>query len=205
MAKVNEPIQTIDQIIGGNLRVLREREALTLKEAAETVALLTGRSLTESSLSRWEGGYNQFSAADLYMWSQIYSVNAIALLQPQPHVTHIRIYNRDVPTELYAYDFFIDPRGTFTERARRLLEREKHRGPDIGAALDDIQDRLNVKAGLADLHAALVNSRKMRDAMKASPDKPAAQIGLELHDAGEFLATTDQTERLNDGIAQEDE
>lgn len=147
-------VKTIDQIIGRNLRALRKRETLTLAQAAEVLTVLLHRPLSEASLSRWEGGYNQFTAVDLYGWSQIYGVNVIALLQPADDVTHIHVNDRDVPVDSYAYDFFIDPRGTFTDRAGRLAERRSEGTTDVVDALNDVRDRLGRKGRLADLHAS---------------------------------------------------
>lgn len=225
MAKAHEPIQTIDQIIGANIRALREREALTLKDAAEVLAVLTGRSLTESSLSRWEGGYNQFSAADLYLWSQIYGVNVIALLQPADDVTHVRVNDRDVPVDEYALDFFIDPRGTFTQRAQQFAERRNEGTRDIVDALNDIRDRLGEKGRLADLHASYKAFQRLTDIGVALYEEtltnptPENQIEyddfilavegwgrkLDPRDLEQKLKPRYDHERLNDGITQEDE
>jgi hypothetical protein len=196
-------VKTIDQIIGRNLRALRHGEALTLAEAANAIANLTDRPLTESSLSRWEGGYNHFTAVDLYEWSQIHGVNVIALLRPADDVTHIRVNGRDVPADSYAVDFFIDPRGTFTDRAKNIAARNAEGTRDVVDALNDITDRLGKKGRLADLDGA-INSVRMRDAMRDNPDDPAWKIGLDLYNAGE-LRTTDETERTDDGDTEEDE
>jgi transcriptional regulator with XRE-family HTH domain len=195
-------VKTIDQIIGRNLRALRHGEALTLAEAANAIANLTGRPLTESSLSRWEGGYNHFTAVDLYEWSQIHGVNVIALLRPADDVTHIRVNGRDVPADSYSVDFFIDPRGTFTDRAKNIAARNAEGTRDVVDALNDITDRLGKKGRLADLDGA-INSVRMRDAMRDNPDDPAWKIALDLYNAGE-LRTTDETEGTDDGDTEED-
>ena len=196
-------VKTIDQIIGRNLRDLRHGEALTLAEAANAIANLTDRPLTESSLSRWETGYNQFTAVDLYEWSQIHGVNVISLLQPADDVTHVHVNGRDVPVDSYAVDFFIDPRGTFTDRAKNIAERNAEGTRDVVDALNDISDRLGKKGRLADLDGA-INSVRMRDAMRDNPEDPAWKTALDLYDAGE-LRTTDDIERLNDGDTEKDE
>jgi transcriptional regulator with XRE-family HTH domain len=156
-------VRTIDQVIGRNLRALRRSEALTLAEAAEVVAVLTHKPLSESSLSRWETGYNHFTVTDLYEWSQVYGVNLIALLQPQDDVTHVHVSDRDVPVDSYAVDFFIDPRGTFTDRARNFAERNAEGTRDVVDALNDITDRLGKKGRLADLHASYAAFKRLSD------------------------------------------
>ena len=196
-------VKTIDQIIGRNLRDLRHGEALTLAEAANAIANLTDRPLTESSLSRWETGYNQFTAVDLYEWSQIHGVNVISLLQPADDVTHVHVNGRDVPVDSYAVDFFIDPRGTFTDRAKNIAERNAEGTRVVVDALNDISDRLGKKGRLADLDGA-INSVRMRDAMRDNPEDPAWKTALDLYHAGE-LRTTDDIERLNDGDTEKDE
>jgi transcriptional regulator with XRE-family HTH domain len=196
-------VKTIDQVIGLNLRALRHREALTLAEAAEGVAFLTGRPVSEPSLSRWETGYNHFTVPDLYEWSQIYGVNIIALLQPADDVTHVHVNGRDVPVGSYAYDFFIDPRGTFTDRARNIAERNAEGTRDVVDALNDITDRLGEKGRPADLLAA-INTVRLRDAVAANPEVPAWQTAIDLYNAGD-LYPADETERHDDGVTQEDE
>jgi transcriptional regulator with XRE-family HTH domain len=213
----NEPsryVRTIDQVIGQNLRALRKHETLTLAEAAKAVAMLTDRSISEASLSRWETGYNHFTVPDLYKWSQLYRVNVIALLQPADDVTHVGINGRDVPVDSYAYDFFIDPRGTFTERASHLSERRSEGTPNVVDALNDIRDRLGEKARMADFVAAAARIQRIVDAVQTAYDEaienPTPENiawAREVADtAGDWWQeVTKDIERTNNGVNQEDE
>jgi transcriptional regulator with XRE-family HTH domain len=148
--------QTIDEVIGANLRRLRKVEAVTLAQCAEVFSFLVGESFSEAKLSRWESGSYHFKLDDLLSLSQIYGVNLIGLLTPADDtVTHIRHGDSLYPIERYQYDFFIDPRGSFLDRATNLIERKAAGAYDVHEALDDLQSNLGRKAGLADLQASL--------------------------------------------------
>jgi transcriptional regulator with XRE-family HTH domain len=195
--------KTIDEIIGGNLRRMRNAEALTLAECADALAFLTGESFSEATLSRWETGHYHFKMDDLFLTSQIYGVNVISLLQPADDVTHVHVSGRDVPVDSYAVDFFIDPRGTFTDRAKNIAERNAEGTRDVVDALNDIRDRLGKKGRPADLLAA-INTVRSRDAIAANPEDPQWKTALDLYNAGDLFPADDH-ERTDDGVTEEDE
>jgi transcriptional regulator with XRE-family HTH domain len=156
--------KTIDEVIGGNLRTLRDRESMTLANAAETIGWFGRVSFSEAKLSRWETGHYHFTMDDLFLMSQVYGVNVFGFLTPTDRtITHIKVGDSLYPVERYRYDFFIDPQGAFIDRATDIAQRKKHGAWDVEAALDDVRDRLGDKAGLADLHSTLELFRQIAD------------------------------------------
>ncbi len=155
-------VQTIDEVIGANMRFLREGEALTLVQCAETLAFLTGKTFSEARLSRWETGHYSFTINDLHTVSQIYGVNLMGLLKPiDDDVTHVQtFYGSLYPVDSYVYDFFIDPRGTFADRAEQFAERNKAGTRDVVDALNDIRYNLGDKGRIGDLHMKIKAFRK---------------------------------------------
>ncbi len=156
--------KTIDEVIGSNLRTLRDRESMNLANAAETIGWFGRVSFSEAKLSRWETGRYHFRMDDLFLMSQVYGVNVLGLFIPDDKtVTHIKVGDSLYPVERYRTDFFLDPRGSFLDRATDMSERKRHAAWDVDAALDDVRDRLGDKAGLADLHSTLELFRQIAD------------------------------------------
>jgi transcriptional regulator with XRE-family HTH domain len=81
-------VQTMNEVVGANLRKFREAEGLTLAQCAMTITYLTD-SFSESKLSRWENGKYHFTLEDLHFMSLIYGVGILGLLTPAKDVTHI--------------------------------------------------------------------------------------------------------------------
>jgi transcriptional regulator with XRE-family HTH domain len=173
---------TIDEVIGSNLRELRKAESVTLAQGAVTIGWLAAESFSEAKLSRWETGQYHFAMDDLFLMSQVYGVNVLALLRPDRdilnvRITHIQVRDRLYPVERFQYDFFIDPQGVFADRADDLAQRSRQGSRSVQAAFDDVRDRLGDKAGLADLHSTLDLFRQIR----AGTD-PISKLAKELEE-----------------------
>jgi transcriptional regulator with XRE-family HTH domain len=161
-------VLTIDQIIGANLKELIEDEGLTVDDAADALAGLSGETWSDVKLWRWESGKYNFKAADLFLLSRIFGRNVIAFLEPpkevgtknkKEKVTHVIVDGTTYSVERYRADYLLDPRGSFLDRATDLAERKKNAPWDVEAALTDIKDNLGERAQLADFHAALKSTR----------------------------------------------
>jgi transcriptional regulator with XRE-family HTH domain len=161
-------VLTIDQIIGANLKKLIEDEGLTVDEAADALAGLSGETWSDVKLWRWESGKYNFKAADLFLLSRIFGRNVIAFLEPpkevgtknkKEKVTHVIVDETTYSVERYRADYLLDPRGSFLDRATDLAERKKNAPWDVEAALTDIKDNLGERAQLADFHVALKHTR----------------------------------------------
>ena len=189
--------QTIDEVIGSNLRRLRESESLTLAQYAGTLTFLVGESFSEAKLSRWETGRYHFKMDDLLLMSRIHGVNILGLFIPGDRtVTHIRVGDSLYPIDRYRTDFFLDPRGSFRDRATDIAERKRHGAWDVDAALDDMEKRLGEKGGIGDFHSTF------RD-MFGGLERYAKQI----EDGNKALEQLgkDLQERIDDGDTEEDE
>jgi hypothetical protein len=55
----------------------------------------------------------------------------------------------------YHYNLFIDPRGSFSDRARDIAAREKEGAWDVHAALNDLENVWGEKGGLSELHSSI--------------------------------------------------
>jgi transcriptional regulator with XRE-family HTH domain len=207
----NVKAPTIDEVIGGNLRALRESESLTLAQCADTLTALTDQSFSEAKLSRWETGRYRFTVNDLHLISQLYGVNLLALLKPTDDTTtHIRVGETRYPIDSYIYDFFVDPRGKFTDRAKRLAERRTEGTPNIVDALNDIADQLGDKGRLGDFHSSLQYARRILTvAQKAVHDDPTPEnirFYRQISEAaGDWWQEATKDERNSNGIPEEDE
>jgi transcriptional regulator with XRE-family HTH domain len=188
--------KTVDQIIGANLKRLRQAEAMTLGDVAVVLTHLGFGSFSEAKLSRWENGLYPFTVNDLHMLSQVFGVNIVAFLKPDKNTTRVETPGGIVPAETYAYDFLIDPQGRFTERARRIAARKKHGAWDVDDALDDIDDQLKDKGRIADLAVAALNTARLKKAMEDNPDQPAWKTMNDLYNAGQLRPAD---ERHDDG------
>jgi len=204
---------TIDEVIGGNLTLLRA--GMTLAETADTLSALTGQSFSEAKLSRWENGKYRFTVHDLHLLSQVYGVNLLGLLKPSDGTTHIQVGNSLYPIDVYMYDFFIDPRGSLTERATVIAERNKEGTRDVIDALNDVADHLGEKGQLADFHAGLqrfrATARKVIDddrTMKRvtrkliDGDQAMKRTARQMRDAAQAMQ---ELQGDDDGIDQEDQ
>jgi transcriptional regulator with XRE-family HTH domain len=209
--------QTIDQAIGANMRTLRETEGLTLAQCADTLWYITGESISEAKLSRWETGKYRFNVSDLHLISQVYGVNLLALLKPvDDDITHIDFGLYTIPVDDYVYDFFVDPRGRFVDRAERLAERrgEGDGTRDVLDAINDIRDRLGKRGSLGDLHSSMLYFGRIVTTVLAAfelnlynPTPEHAQQYQDLLDAipeGMSLRVQD-VERIVRGLNQEDQ
>jgi transcriptional regulator with XRE-family HTH domain len=193
--------QTIEQVIAANLRALREEEALTLAQCADVFTFLFGETFSESKLSRWETGNYHFRLDDLHYLARIYGVSVLGLFTPlDDKVTHIRVGDDLYPVERYKYDFFIDPRGAFLDRATNIAERAKEGNRTVQAALDDLDRRLGTKAGLADLHSTLKGFGALERYAEEIEDnrKALEQLAKELQEA------IHEEERNDDGVNREE-
>jgi len=162
-------VLTINQIIGANLKDLIENEGLNVEQAAEALTALTRQTFSEVKLWRWESGNYHFKATDLFLLSRILGRNVMAFLEPpkevgtrnsKEKVTHVIVGETTYTVERYRLDYFLDPRGSFLDRATNLAARKKEAAYDVEAALDDIRDNLGERALLADFHAALEGIRR---------------------------------------------
>jgi transcriptional regulator with XRE-family HTH domain len=181
-------VLTIDQIIGANLKELIEDEGLTVDEAADALAGLSGETWSDVKLWRWESGKYNFKAADLFLLSRIFGRNVIAFLEPpkevgtknkKEKVTHVIVDETTYSVERYRADYLLDPRGSFLDRATDLAERKKNAPWDVEAALTDIKDNLGERAQLTDFHAALKQTRleirMLRGMRKNALDNPTPE------------------------------
>lgn len=178
---------TIDQIIGGNLRILRETQHLTLRETADTMAFLTGDPWSEAKLSRWETGRYRFTVTDLHVLSQLHGVNLLALLNPGNDVTHVAVAGRRYGTDTYMYDFFIDPQGTFADRARAFAERRDKGTIYVVDAIGHITDTLNDTTrnpSLADFNTLRLRVLAVRDLLQSANPVERAIADLWVRDTG---------------------
>jgi hypothetical protein len=168
-------VQTIDEVIGANLRTMRGD--LSLIKCAETIAFLTGKSFSESRLSRWETGLYTFTVNDLHTLSQIYGVNLMALLRPVDEtVTHIETFHGSLYTvDSYVYDFFIDPRGTFTDRAEKFKERNAAGTRDVIDAINDVRDQLGTKGTIEDRYSSYKELQRIYKDLKEKVEANEAE------------------------------
>jgi transcriptional regulator with XRE-family HTH domain len=170
--------QTIDQVIGGNLQLLRQAESMTTAEMADALTSLTGESFSEVKLWRWETGRYRFKVTDLYLFSQLHGVNLLALLKPDDAtITHVKTGRRDTPVDAYVYDFFVDPSGTFGDRATRLAERRAEGTPYVIDAINDISDRLGKKGRIGDWYSS--HKRFFAAIEEALEEEGYPEIGVE--------------------------
>lgn len=209
--------QTINQAIGANIRTLRKTEGLTLAQCADALWYMTGESISEAKLSRWETGKYRFTVSDLHLISQVYGVNLLALLKPvDDDITHIDFGIYTIPVDDYVYDFFVDPRGRFVDRAERLAERrgEGDGTRDVLDAINDIRDRLGKRGRLGDLHSSMLYFDRIITTLLAAfelnvenPTPEHAQQYQDLLDAiPEGISPRVQdVERIIRGLDQEDQ
>ncbi|MFC2153439.1 helix-turn-helix domain-containing protein [Actinomycetota bacterium] len=162
---------TIDTVIGANLRRLREAERLDLEEVSQLLWIRMRVKMSVSMVSRWETGQVRFTVADLHMWSRFYRVNALGLLTPHDPkpgegepTTHIETKNGTViPVEDYLHQLYIEPRGAFYAQAKSEQKTIPEARSDVdtrtaeltAAAIEDIKERLGAKAQQTDLISAI--------------------------------------------------
>jgi hypothetical protein len=76
-------------------------------------------------------------------------------------ITHIDLGNQTASIDGYVYDFFVDPRGRFADRADRLAERrgEGDGTRDVLDAINDIRDRLGKRGRIGDFYSSFTYER----------------------------------------------
>ena len=203
---------TINEVIGRNLHRLRKSEKLTLAQTAETLTWL-GQPFSEAKLSRWEAGKYRFTIEDLQLLSQAYGVSLLGLLKPAENdaTTHIQVGDSLYPFERYVYDFFVDPRGSITDRARDVATRRKEGTRDIVDALNDVEDHILERGRIADMYSGVQQVRGVFGAVDRAA-KQMKEVERALKQAATAIGTTDdpmkraarkQHEGEDDGIDPE--
>ena len=109
---------TLDQLIGSNIRDLRNDARLSLDEAAILMTIWHGEPWSYERLRKREIGQQPVTVAELHAFADVFGVTLLRFLRPARGVRFIGANQKLVRAEDYHMDYLWDPGGRTGEPGR---------------------------------------------------------------------------------------
>lgn len=154
---------TIDQLVGSNIRTLREEAKLSLREAAVLMTIWHYEPWTYQRFYRREQGAAPVTVAELHALANLFGVSLFRLLKRPRDVQFLQINGLLLRAEEYYPDYFFDVGGRTGEAKRvdpdvrkEIIRRSAGKKAKTGELFaPGLYDDMTATSGLKDLAEAL--------------------------------------------------
>jgi transcriptional regulator with XRE-family HTH domain len=113
---------TIDELVGSNIKALRVRANLSLRQAADLMTIWHQEGWTYQRFNRRERAEAPVTVTELHAFANLFGVSLFRFLRRPEHIQFLQINGLHLRAEEYELDYLYDPLGRTGEPQRVDLE-----------------------------------------------------------------------------------